>query len=79
MPTNMQLLFSFENATHQHVTIVGAGFTSYFGKKLSISLNPPPSVAHSWENGIKNPLPTGRGFFSYLKLDDSAKYINRTY
>ncbi|HAX74888.1 MAG TPA: hypothetical protein DCY88_03405 [Cyanobacteria bacterium UBA11372] len=32
--------------------LVGAGFTNHVGEKLSISINPPPSVAHSWENGI---------------------------
>ena len=41
---------SFENATHQQVAIVGATFTSHVGKKQTISLNPPPSVADSWEN-----------------------------
>ncbi len=44
---------SFENATDQHVTIVGAGFTSHVGKKQTISLNPPPSVADSWEKVIR--------------------------
>lgn len=31
---------------------VGAGFTKQVEEQLSISLNPPPSVAHSWENTI---------------------------
>jgi hypothetical protein len=40
------------DACYKSNMLVGAGFTNYLEEKQTISINPPPSVAHRWENGI---------------------------